>query len=145
MANAIHARSGLWIAPAAPGFDARLVGGTQTVDRKDGATLRLQLATAFAASPDAVGLISWNEFSENSYVEPSQKFGRRYLDVLRDIRTTAAPNVENLDSSAPGDIQPRIDTLLPLVGLAALLIGSIAVIVWRRWRRKDSGSMSMRF
>jgi hypothetical protein len=145
MAAAIHARSGLWIAPAAPGFDARLVGGTQTVDRKDGATLRLQLATAFAASPDAVGLISWNEFSENSYVEPSQKFGRRYLDVLRDIRTTAAPNVENLDSSAPGDIQPRIDTLLPLVGLAALLIGSIAVIVWRRWRRKDSGSMSMRF
>ncbi len=145
MANAIHARSGLWIAPAAPGFDARLVGGTRAVDRKDGATLRLQLATAFAASPDAVGLISWNEFSENSYVEPSQKFGRRYLDVLRDIRTTVAPNVENLDSSAPGDIQPRIDTLLPLVGLAALLIGSIAVLVWRRWRRKNTGSMSMRF
>jgi hypothetical protein len=145
MANAIHTRSGLWIAPAAPGFDARLVGGTQTVDRKDGATLRLQLATAFAAAPDAVGLISWNEFSENSYVEPSQKFGRRYLDVLHETQTTVAPNVENLDSSAPGDIQPRIDTLLPLVGLAVLLIGSIAVIVWRRWRRKDRGSMSMRY
>jgi hypothetical protein len=145
MANAIHARSGLWIAPAAPGFDARLVGGTQTVDRKDGATLRLQLSTAFAASPDAVGLISWNEFSENSYIEPSQKYGRRYLDVLRDTQTTVTPNVENLDSSAPGDIQPRIDTLLPLAALAALLIGSIGVLVWRRWRRKDGRSMSMRF
>jgi hypothetical protein len=90
-------------------------------------------------------LISWNEFSENSYIEPSQKYGRRYLDVLRDTQTTVTPNVENLDSSAPGDIQPRIDTLLPLAALAALLIGSIGVLVWRRWRRKDGRSMSMRF
>lgn len=88
MADAIHSRNGLWIAPAAPGFDARLVGGKQVIDRNDGETLRRQLAAAAAASPDAIGLISWNEFSENSHVEPSAAHGRRYLDVLREIRQT---------------------------------------------------------
>ncbi len=88
MANAIHSRNGLWIAPAAPGFDARMIGGTQVIDRKDGYTLRRQMEAATSASPDAIGLISWNEFSENSHVEPSETFGRRYLDVLREIRQT---------------------------------------------------------
>ncbi len=85
MADAIHANKGLWIAPAAPGFDARLVGGAQRIDRKEGETLRLQLRAASSASPDAIGLISWNEFSENSHIEPSQKFGRLYLDVVKEI------------------------------------------------------------
>src|SRR5690349_10445459 len=61
MSEAIHANGGLWIAPAAPGFDARLVGGTTTVDRKDGQTLQVQFNTALRSSPDAIGLISWNE------------------------------------------------------------------------------------
>jgi hypothetical protein len=86
MAKAIHDRNGLWIAPAAPGFDARLVGGTQIIDRKNGETLRRQLDAANNASPDAIGLISWNEFSENSHVEPSEKYGRHYLDILKEIR-----------------------------------------------------------
>ena len=39
----VHARGGVWIAPAAPGFDGRLVGGSTVVDRRDGATLRREL------------------------------------------------------------------------------------------------------
>src|SRR5262249_33549530 len=27
---------------------------------------------------------SWNEWAEGNYLEPDQKFGRQYLDVLRD-------------------------------------------------------------
>jgi hypothetical protein len=27
--------------------------------------------------------ISWNEFVENTYIEPSQAFGTKYLDELR--------------------------------------------------------------
>ena len=34
MSAAVHDGGGLWIAPAAAGFDARLVGGTTTVDRR---------------------------------------------------------------------------------------------------------------
>ena len=78
-AEAIHARGGLWIAPAAPGFDARLVGGTSVVERRGGATLRAELDAATSSSPDAIGLISWNEFSENTHVEPSRSYGSRYL------------------------------------------------------------------
>jgi hypothetical protein len=54
------------------------------VDRKDGQTLRIEYAVAVQSSLDALGLVSWNEFSENSCVEPSEIFGIRYLDVVRE-------------------------------------------------------------
>ena len=82
MGEAIHKNNGLWIAPAAPGFDARLVGGTSIVERKEGQTLKTELSTALQSLPDAIGLISWNEFSENSHIEPSQNFGNLYLRLL---------------------------------------------------------------
>jgi hypothetical protein len=82
MGEAIHNNNGLWIAPAAPGFDARLVGGTSIVERKEGQTLKTELSTALQSLPDAIGLISWNEFSENSHIEPSQTFGNLYLRLL---------------------------------------------------------------
>jgi Glycosyl hydrolase family 99 len=91
MGRAIHANHQYWIAPFAPGFDARAVGGTSTVARRDGDTLRTEYATAVQSSPDALGLISWNEFSENTYVEPSVTYGTRYLDALRAIRDTPIP------------------------------------------------------
>jgi hypothetical protein len=102
MGQAVHDRGGLWIAPAAPGFDARLVGGTRVVDRKDGATLRRQMDAAIESSPDAVGLISWNEFSENSHLEPSQTYGTRYLAVLADVLGAKPPAATIFDSSETG-------------------------------------------
>lgn len=89
MAEAVHQYNGLWIAPAAPGFDARLVGGTQVIQRLNGETLRQQFEAAINAQPDAIGVISWNEFSENTYIEPSEKYGHRYLDVMKDLKRHA--------------------------------------------------------
>ena len=86
MGEAIHRNGGLWIAPAAPGFDARLVGGTSVVERKAGETLKTELDTALQSLPDAIGLISWNEFSENSHIEPSQDHGNLYLKLLSETR-----------------------------------------------------------
>jgi hypothetical protein len=85
MSDAVHADGGLWVAPAAPGFDARLVGGSRAIDRRDGETLRAELNAALKSSPDAIGLISWNEFSENSHIEPSQEHGDQYLEVIAEI------------------------------------------------------------
>jgi len=82
MSDTVHRSGGLWIAPFAPGFDARLVGGTKEVFRRDGATLRQEYSAAVSSSPDALGLISWNEFSENTHVEPSRTNGDRYLSLL---------------------------------------------------------------
>jgi hypothetical protein len=86
MGKAIHDNAGIWIAPAASGFDARLVGGTSVVERKAGETLKTELNTALQSLPDAIGLISWNEFSENSHIEPSQAHGNLYLKVLAETR-----------------------------------------------------------
>jgi len=89
LGDAIHKNGGVWIAPAAPGFDARLVGGTSIVERKGGETLKTELNTALQSMPDAIGLISWNEFSENSYIEPSQNYGNLYLKVLAETDLVA--------------------------------------------------------
>ena len=133
MSDVVHADGGLWIAPASPGFDARLIGGTSVVDRKDGQTLQTQFSTALQSSPDAIGLISWNEFSENSYIEPSEKYDHRYLDVLAKIRHAPGPAVSDFDSSEPGDTVEKIglDRVVALGSLGLLIIVGLFVIVRR--------------
>ena len=51
--------------------------------------------------PDAVGLISWNEFSENTHIEPSREHGSRYLEVVADVRGARLPELRDFDSSEP--------------------------------------------
>jgi phospholipase C len=133
MGEAIHSRGGLWIAPAAPGFDARLVGGSSVVDRRDGATLRTQLDAATGSSPDAIGLISWNEFSENTHVEPSQRYGSRYLDVVADARGARLPELRDFDSSEPA--ATGVTYGLPLLGGVAVFIAGFLVLLGRSRRR----------
>ncbi|WP_159026426.1 endo-1,3-alpha-glucanase family glycosylhydrolase [Streptomyces vietnamensis] len=107
MARAVHADHKIWIAPCAPGFDAQLVGGTKPVPRRDGATLSAEYTAALRSSPDAVGLISWNEFSENTHVEPSHDHGDRYLQVLRDLRGVQATVTSRSDPGGSGDVPGR--------------------------------------
>ncbi|MCA1702192.1 MAG: hypothetical protein LC808_02540 [Actinobacteria bacterium] len=85
LAKAVHGDDGAWIAPAAPGFDARLVGGTSVVPRDEGATYRASWDGALATSPDVLGIISWNEFSENSHIEPSEQHGTLYLELTAQL------------------------------------------------------------
>lgn len=137
MGEATHKSGGLWIAPAAPGFDARLIGGTTVVDRKDGETLRRAMDGAVKASPDAVGVISWNEFSENTHIEPSEGYGARYLEVLADIAGGALPAGE-FDSSEPASTGTSYG--LPLLGAVVGLVAvTLGVIVWRRRQQGWSG------
>jgi hypothetical protein len=89
MGKAVHENEGLWIAPAAPGYDSLLLGGTTVVERKGGETLRTELNTALQSRPDAVGLISWNEFSENSHIEPSLNHGNEALKLLAETLPVA--------------------------------------------------------
>ena len=145
MSEAVHADGKYWIAPFAPGFDARLVGGTKEVPRNDGATLRTQYATALKSSPDALGLISWNEFSENTHVEPSKKYGDRYLKVLAELRHTSPPEPATaVDSSAqplPTDTDRQVPTVVLLLGLPVLLITGLTLLGRRlRQRRRMAGA-----
>jgi hypothetical protein len=139
MSDAVHADGGLWIAPAAPGFDARLVHGTSVVPRRGGDTLRREMDAATKSSPDAIGLISWNEFSENSQVEPSQKYGTSGLKTLADIRGAQGPSAADFDSSAPGTTSSHSSGIPLLIALSLLIVGGIAVTL-RRGRGADAGA-----
>jgi hypothetical protein len=134
MADALRANCGVWIAPVAPGFDARLVGGRSVVERRDGATLRSSWEAALASVPDAIGVISWNEFSENTHIEPSTDFGTRYLDEVRDLTGSPPPPAAELDSSAsagPGSAD-RTVLALGLIGGSFVLV----TVVGARRRRQ---------
>ncbi len=129
---AVHGNGGLWIAPAAPGFDARLIGGTTIVNRAEGKTLRREMDAALQSAPDAIGLISWNEFSENSHIEPSRNFGSQYLEVVADIQRGTPPMILDFDSDAPAVTQ-RNDyySLYILVSMSMLVLASIYVVARR--------------
>ena len=82
MGAAVHRAHKIWIAPFAPGFNDILIGGGRAVPRLGGATLRTEYATAARSAPDILGLISWNEWTENTYVEPSVDYGYFYPKLL---------------------------------------------------------------
>jgi hypothetical protein len=131
MGDAVHARGDLWFAPAAPGFDALLIGGSTVVERKGGDTLRREYNAAIDSSPDAVGLISWNEFSENSHIEPSERYGERYLQVLADLRGAKAPKIGSFDSSAPASTARSYGPVV-IGAFVLLMIGLIGYVLRRR-------------
>jgi hypothetical protein len=135
MSRAVHRSGGRWIAPAAPGFDGHLVGHPTVVARKGGDTLRREVAAAERSNPDAVGLISWNEFSENSQVEPSHRYGATALKVLADLNGTHldVKGVEALDSSQP-DRRTGGEGAIPAI-LTFIVVGLVAMYVLRRRKR----------
>jgi hypothetical protein len=141
MSRDIHRDGKYWIAPFAPGFDARLVGGREFVPRNNGQTLRIEYATAVRSSPDVLGLISWNEFSENSYVEPSVHFRDQSLSVLRQIRSTALPQPTGPAApSETGATHPHLKApaawpnVLRLAGFPIALVIAVGFLGYARRR-----------
>jgi hypothetical protein len=140
MSKAIHQAGKYWIAPFAPGFDARLVGGRSVVPRNDGQTLRTEYATAVQSAPDVLGLISWNEFSENTYVEPSVNYGRLYLQVVGQLRGAAAPSPSAAAepgtgrSSSAAAPEGSGSSVLWLAGFAIALVSVVALAGYGRRR-----------
>lgn len=153
MRRATQANGGLWIAPAAPGFDARRNQGTTVVPRNDGKTLDQEITAALSSKPDALGLISWNEFTENSHLEPSQNYGFRYLDVVAQRLGDGVPVPESTGSardaasSSNSNASDGVDSSSSsthgfptgLVVFPAFLLFFVVVLVFaaRRARRGD--------
>jgi hypothetical protein len=131
MGAAVHRSGGIWIAPAAAGFDARLIGRTRVVGRRGGATLRRALDVATASSPDVIGVISWNEYSENSHIEPSRLHGFEELHVLGDVLGAHVRSAGDVDSSQSSPTGGRYGIPL-LVGFAVVLLGGAGLMSRRR-------------
>jgi hypothetical protein len=74
----------IWIPSVNPGVDDRRVPGrnpTQYIDREGGNRLRRMLAASLTSEPHWVVAHTWNEWWENTYIEPSVNFGTQYLDT----------------------------------------------------------------
>jgi hypothetical protein len=75
----------IWVAPAAPGFDTQLAGGSSCVPRRGGDTLRKLIEGNGATKPDAWGVISWNEIAEGTYIDPMTRYGTQDLQALSGV------------------------------------------------------------
>lgn len=136
MGAAVHADHGIWVAPATSGYDGRTLGHTRVIDRQGGQTLLHSLKDAYASGPDAVGVISWNEWSENTYIEPGQRYGSQELAVLqRYLRGSAGGSA--IAAAAAGR-QPNSSRWTGLDACLALAIICLTamVLLGRRGRRR---------
>ena len=134
MADAVHASHGLWVAPAAPGFDARLIGGTSVVPRRGTETLATGLSVAAQSQADAIGLISWNEFSENSHVEPSEQHGTTALGGVASFAGMDPDEVVGIDSSGAASGHAGLTGWAAILVTTTVLVGGV-VAVRRGWQR----------
>lgn len=138
MSKAVHAHGGLWFAPAASGFDGRPLGGTRVIDRHSGSTLVTSLKNAFASSPDAVALISWNEWSENTYIEPSQKYGTQELAALtrflaqRGLALPVAVGAVDSSQGASGSSWTGARAAVALGLITMVMVPGLSVVARRR-------------
>jgi hypothetical protein len=77
----------IWVATISPGFDStpyRLaIPHDFSVPRGTGEYYLQSMEAALASDPDWVVITSWNEYGENTHIEPSQRDGSTFLDLTR--------------------------------------------------------------
>jgi len=89
----VHADGKRWFAPLAPGYNDELDEQAQgipvtpgdCVPRKGTETMRTLYQGNRQSNPDGWFVISWNEWLEHTYIEPSKRYGSIYLDELTKI------------------------------------------------------------
>ena len=86
LASAVTAEDKLWLAPVAPGFNRANFGlGRSCVPRRGTETLEALFHGNTRVQPDYLLVISWNEFLENTYVQPTRRYGTTAVDALAEL------------------------------------------------------------
>lgn len=87
--NTLSAGGSFYSATAMPGWDESRIGGrdnpTGAQGREGGNFLAASFAGAAGSGANAILIVSWNEYLENSHIEPSQAHGAQALDTLRPL------------------------------------------------------------
>jgi hypothetical protein len=78
LAHKVHSQGKPWFAPFAPGYQNQLEGGS-CVPRRYGETLQRLYHGNLKSNPQGMCLISWNEITEGTYIEPLRRYGKRYV------------------------------------------------------------------
>jgi hypothetical protein len=82
LAAQVHAAGKKWFAPFTGGYNTQLLGGNSCVARRGVKTLDEVWRLNKPSAPQGWFGISWNEFVENTYLEPSTLYGRTYLNEI---------------------------------------------------------------
>lgn len=78
LAHRVHGQGKPWFAPFAPGYQHQLEGGG-CVPRRHGETLQRLYHGNLRSNPQGMCLISWNEITEGTYIEPLRRYGKNYV------------------------------------------------------------------
>ncbi|MGA2973221.1 MAG: glycoside hydrolase family 99-like domain-containing protein [Candidatus Bathyarchaeia archaeon] len=80
----------LWAATFTPGFNDTLLqrNTTHVLPRDNGNTFRESFNAAVGSDPDWILITSFNEWHENTYVEPSVNYGWNYLYLTAQLSAT---------------------------------------------------------
>jgi hypothetical protein len=88
----VNAGGSLYIPTVHPGWDETLVAQrdgrpnpTSNRGRNDGQFLANSFQGAVASGANVILIGTWNEFVENSHIEPSVNYGSQSLDILRPL------------------------------------------------------------
>ena len=72
--------------------EAGVNNGYGRLEAHDGATFQLTLDQALAQQPDAIQLITWNDYGEGTMIEPTWEFGYRWLEMVLQARLSVDSN-----------------------------------------------------
>jgi hypothetical protein len=87
-----------WVASAFPGFtdiykEAGVSDGYGELDARNGETFRSTMQLALDNHPDAIQLVTWNDYGEGTNIEPAEEYGYLYLEILQGFkRESIDPN-----------------------------------------------------
>lgn len=96
-----------WVATTMPGFDERHLDRPDQNyrPRGNGEFYRESWLAAMATQPDMLVITSFNEWIENSQIEPAESYGNFYLDLTRQLRAetfpTPTPTATPTDTATP--------------------------------------------
>lgn len=81
-----------YIVPASPGWDNRPWKGQEAIVRTDSTPEKFKEMLIAAkdfldkeAEPKIIMIEAWNEFGEGSYIEPTKKWGFKYLETIKEV------------------------------------------------------------
>lgn len=84
--QAPNAERKIWVPAVMPGYDDDLLGrlGAWYLDRADGETYSSTFRGAIQSQADWIVITSFNEWWENTHIEPSADYGFTYLELTRE-------------------------------------------------------------